>query len=386
MSVINGKLVVKLFVRLIFFKIINLKLINQHYMVKKIILYFQFSKSLRYQIEYNRKILSQLKTYRVKQLFNYDRCFFTTKSIYLLNLLNIDSKLSEKVWLIGKKLLETQLKQSRYKYKVKKIINNDGRKEKTNNVLLSYQFAFIRPRLEYLKWSLRQDKAAIKSKSPGSRHSIFGFKLNARLLIQEMFNLKNKTVFLNVYNQISTLINRINFKRSIRHRVNSSNNRLINFKRLFYQEAAVNFTPAPFFLVLALQIRFIIYVCFNFVSLELVQFYIRYGVIKVNKTFIIRTGYELIDCNDVINLPILLFYQFIVMQRKRRLSKQSHYSSTINPKWLVRSSQLPIVVMWRYPTMNELNSYFYYTHYSIFNTPISHFISGNPYWNMRRTF
>ena len=96
-----------------------------------------------------------------------------------------------------------------------------------------------------------------------------------------------------------------------------------------------------------------------------------------------RNGTDLIKCHDLIclsnNLDGLLitpFLQAVIQEEEEEEFEMIEHQ----PDWAIKSNFLPILIVWRYPTNNEINMFFYNEFNTYLSTPVGNFLSNNPYW------
>lgn len=227
----------------------------------------------------------------------------------------------------------------------------------------------------------------------------YKFKLRMRLLLQKLFYLKSTKQFINLYKHSSKLnLNKhiINSNQAVLYDYSSTDpaddfaynfdyNDLLQNKKRNKKKSVTNEVTLSyplFFISLVIQIRTILYTYFSFPTIATVNFFIRYGLVQY-KNSRLTNSYKLLDINE----PVIFARSTIIWLKltyaKSMYTRSTKYSSYNSDNWLIKSNNLPVIIMWRYPTSIDVFNFFNLTYNIKLEERIMDYFTHNPYKNVK---
>jgi hypothetical protein len=234
--------------------------------------------------------------------------------------------------------------------------------------------------------SIDKDIAKIKSKSPGSRHTLYLLKLRFRQLFQRLFNYKTTYKFLQMFKQASSLTA---LQKYIQPPIREQSHDLSYTEKEESTDYSKNdWRNPPLFLVAQLfQIKFILVQFYGFPTIAAACFCVKYGLITVNKK-VVKKSTHLVRVAEIVRMPVLatLWTRHIFaksLRIKLAFQKENNITQITTPNWAIVSTKLPAFIIWRLPTYDEINQLLYNTWFISFPDPLGLFFQNNPYHNHR---
>jgi len=250
--------------------------------------------------------------------------------------------------------------------------------------------------------SLDYNKSSKKSKSPGTRHSLFGFKLRFRQLFQKLFRFNTTYKFLQMFKFMPHL--KANYKYTFDQNENSDP---VDFdfddkdpKKLtssyfksehdidFDEDGNVDFDEDTSILFLSqfLQIKVLLKIFYSFPTVAAACFFIKYGILTINKK-VIKKPSQTVKLHDIIRLPIVtVMWTRHIFARSLEIkevfaNEANSVFSILNLPWIVASNTIPAFIIWRFPTYIEINDILYANYFIRIPETIGLFFQNNPYHN-----